>query len=114
MINKKVEELLNAGEIIMVGEMRTSEVREINWMNQATGKQETFVACQYAIESTNKTRFVVDDGLRGQDIKAENFKSPFKKGMQVVVSITKSGFVKGRGEQYRGIIHPLLDTPAGK
>lgn len=113
----KINELLSTGSIITTGNYRSTDIKEIHWSDKTTGRQQTYVAATHVIESgtikgRKKTRFFVDDSMKDKEINPDTYQAPFDEGQQVVIEVVFAGFVKGRGEGFRGILHAVEnDTP---
>lgn len=115
--NPVLQRLLAEGKAINVGEFRMYDAGARGWMDKETGKRMTFSGVWHTVEYSNKSMQIGDasPATSGEGFQTETYKCPFEKGDIVAVELVALGYVKGKGDRWRGILHHLdeaLTTPA--
>lgn len=96
--------LIADGEKVSVGEYRLWEAGERGFMNQTSGKRDTFSGIWHTVEVGRKA-YVIADRVEGAD--PLNFESPYEQGDIVAVCWQQTGYIKGKGERHAGLLVSL-------
>lgn len=98
--------LIEAGELVVIGEYRSSDAQTINYRDKTTGRMTDMDMLSHTVEfgsNSVKLRERTDDNF-----KPDQYKAPYKKGQRVVVQLEsllrEKGVYTGSGK-----LQPLED-----
>jgi hypothetical protein len=98
-----VEAAFDAGSAVSLAEYRFTDNKPFDWMDKETGEAKSMTSVKHTVEVGNKAILLVDADVK-DTAAALAYKCPFKKGQMVLVVFKTMGYVKGKGEVYRGTL----------
>jgi len=91
---KELVDSFYAGEMVLVGEYRSSEAEQITWRDKASGAMLSAPMLRHVVELGVKSA-IVSERVDRATFKPENYVPTFKKGDKVIVRLRTCMIEKG-------------------
>lgn len=106
----ELNQLVQSGQPVMVGNVMLSQAERIKWRDKTSGAAKEAPILRHTV-MTNKGAVSVSERV-DDSFDEKTYVSPWKRDQRVVVALTEYMSIKGNITA-RGVIHPLDDVPSG-